>query len=94
MTDHWMAFIYRTDREERAQSIGIDEAQHEEDRLLEAADFNCASSTHATRESAEATARGMLRKLAAVDAGVPWAACVANPRTGIGTGSGKCYRVE
>ena len=68
-------------------------AQHEEDRGLEAADFNSSLSTHATRESAEHAAREKLRRLAAVDAGVPWVACVANPHRD-GEGSGACYRIE
>ena len=66
--NNWMAFVYRGDRQERVQSIGADNAQHEKDRLLEAADFNSSSSMHATRESAEHAAREKLRRLREVDA--------------------------
>ena len=92
--DRWMMFIYRSDEGERADTLGADDARHEADRLLERAGFNSRAEQHRTRESAEQAARDMLRRLAAIDAGVPWVACVANPYSGPGSGSGACYRVE
>lgn len=92
--NNWMAFVYRSDRQERAQSIGIDETQHEKDRLLEAADFNSSLSRHATRESAELAAREKLRRLREVDASVPWVACVAYPDEDLSRNQGTCYSVE
>ena len=93
--DGWMMFIYRSDERERADTLGADDARHEADRLLERAGFNSRAGWHDTRESAEQAARDMLRRLAAVDAGVPWVACVANLYTyPPGSGSSACYRVE
>ena len=92
--NNWMAFVYRGDRLERAHEIGIDEAQHEGDRLLEAADFNSSSSMHATRESAVLAAREKLRRLREDDASIPWVACVANPFEGQPYGASNCFFVE
>ena len=92
--NNWMAFVYRGDQLERAQEIGIDEAQHEGDRLLEAADFNSSSSMHATRESAELAAREKLRRLREVDASIPWVACVAYPLQDQSPEAGSCYSVD
>ena len=95
--NNWMAFVYRDDFHERAHTIGSVEAQHERERLLEAADFNSSSSSHATRESAELAAREKLRRLREVDASIPWVACVAYPHEALEDLSrnlGTCYSVE
>ena len=88
-----MAFGFRGDQLERAHSIGIDEARHEEERLVEAAGFNATASMHDTRESAEDAAREMLRRLREVDASIPWAACVAYPLLDGSDEQGRCYPV-
>ena len=88
----WMAFVLRRDYSERVHAIGIDEAQHEEERLLSAADCH-GRSMHDTRGSAELAAREMLRRLREVDASIPWAACVAYPLLDGSDEQGRCYPV-